>query len=284
VAEGRQGKYAQKNADGHELYPSKNGERTNERAVYVLCEPLGPEALELMAEAEAQHAADVDWLVATQGEKLSVDISCLPIPTSVGTNPPHARERECDKDKDRNDGAPHRLKAYFQALSERVQDLGGNRRAPLWPGNATTDAMTKRGTRANQLLAALTMRDRSFALRQISAKHLAYLCRPWFEAGYTVNDLMHALDHLPNGQRHRHDGADGVGNVAGWVAYRLGFWRCNGQVVYSPYQRRSKAAEVARARALSVAAQHRAPKKTEAKGLSPVAMSAISQIRALFKG
>ena len=283
VAEGRQGKYAQKNADGHELYPSKTGERTNERAVYVLCEPLGQEALELMAEAEAQHAKDLDWLVAVDSEKLAVDISCLPIPTSVGTNPPHAREKECEQDKDENDGAPRRLKSFFEARSARFQDLRGNRPAPLWPGRATTDAKTKRGTRANQLLAALTIQDRSFALRQISAKHLAYVCRPFFEAGWTVNDILEAIDHRPDGSRHRHDGADGVGNVAGWLAHRLGFWKCNGVVTYSPYQRREKRAEVARSRAIEAARAYRAPVKPQVSGMSEVARRTLSEIRAMFK-
>jgi hypothetical protein len=110
------------------------------------------------------------------------------------------------------------------------------------------------------------MQYRSFALRAISAKHLAYVCRPWFEAGYTVNDILHAIDKLPDGTSHRHDGLDGAKDLAKLLRHRLSHWTENGTVVYSPYQRQAMRSRDAVARAIEVAraakARAEAPRRT----------------------
>lgn len=283
VASGRKGIYAQKGSDGHELYPSKTGERTNERAVYVLCEPLSPEALA----SEEQLAADVAALVESTGKQFDVDTTRPPIPTSVGTNPPHARESQCEKPKAENDGASHRLKTFYGALSERVQASCGDRRQPLWNPKATTNAGTKRGTRANELVAALTLRNDNFALRPLSGRHLAYLFRPFFEADWLIGDIKHALDTKPDGTKHRHDGLDGARNVADLIAYRLSFWMENGVVTYSYSQRYMKRSRPAleRARAYTRMMEQRQKEVTKPKvsGLSAVAQEALKQIRSLFR-
>jgi hypothetical protein len=110
------------------------------------------------------------------------------------------------------------------------------------------------------------MQYRSFALRAISGKHLAYVCRPWFEAGYAVNDILHAIDKRPDGSSHRHDGLDGAKDLAKLLRHRLGFWTENGTVMYSPYQRQAMRSQDARARAMEVAraakAREGAPRRT----------------------
>jgi cell division septum initiation protein DivIVA len=282
VASGRKGIYAQKGSDGHELWPSKTGERTNERAVYVLCEPLSPEALA----SEEQHAADVAALVASTAEQFDVDITRPPIPTSVGTNPPHARESQCEKPKAENDGATHRLKSFYEARSARVQALGEDRIAPLWPAKATTNAGSKRATRANELVAALTLRNDNFALRPLSGKHLAYLFRPFFEADWLIGDIKHAFDTKPDGTKHRHDGFDGARNVADLIAYRLSFWMENGVVTYSYSQRYMKRSQDARQRAIEYARMMEQRQKEVTKPkvsvLSDVAREALRRMRELF--
>lgn len=107
---------------------------------------------------------------------------------------------------------------------------------PFYPPNEPTAAATRRQSRANRIEAAREMRRRSFPLRQISSKHLAYVAKPLFEAGWSLNDVLWAIDHRPDGQRWPHDGASGIRNIAPWLRHRLAVWAPDGSVLLSPTQ------------------------------------------------
>ncbi|MHC6219212.1 hypothetical protein [Arthrobacter sp. MMS24-S77] len=96
-----------------------------------------------------------------------------------------------------------------------------------------------------------------FPLQRISTAHVAAICRPFLRAGWTINDLKHAIDWRPNTDaRYHHDGANGVENVGAWLKYRLGKWvRPDGGFYRSPSQR--QAAEQAQRIAERQAAQER---------------------------
>jgi hypothetical protein len=70
--------------------------------------------------------------------------------------------------------------------------------------------------------AAESLRREHLVLRRISAPALASIARPWFVAGYSVADLLWALEHLPSGHLHRFGAS--VRFPRAWVAYRLAFW------------------------------------------------------------
>ena len=70
-------------------------------------------------------------------------------------------------------------------------------------------------------------------LSEISDRYLRWVLRPWWEAGWTVADVVHCLDHTPDGSLWPH--TDRVRHVSGWVRHRLAAWAG----VVSPSQQRA---------------------------------------------
>ena len=59
-------------------------------------------------------------------------------------------------------------------------------------------------------------------LSEISDRHLRSALRPYWDAGWTVGDVLWCLDHRPSGELWPH--TDAVRHVPGWVRYRLAPW------------------------------------------------------------
>jgi len=91
-----------------------------------------------------------------------------------------------------------------------------------WPA---TQPATTRGER---LRLAHQLRRVSPDLYQISARLLRHLLRPWLTAGWTLTDLLHAIDHHPTtGPRHHSPTGTGPGTIRtppGWLLHRLHDW------------------------------------------------------------
>lgn len=206
--------------------PRATGRTDNEAAIYVLLEPLPTKS---------------------RGKK------CTPAPLRAVNNPPHAtREDETQTEAASPQSSPRRT-----ASRRTVNDLLRTRTEAFWPGNATQEALERGERREAEFLAAAECQHRAFPLRGISTAHVASILRPYLRAGWTVNDVLHAIDHLPttNG-RHHHDGATGVGNIGAWLKHRLAQWIAqDGTLHRSPGQQR--AAEAAQIRAERMAAQAR---------------------------
>ena len=66
------------------------------------------------------------------------------------------------------------------------------------------------------------MQEHARLLGRLSAEHLRHLARPFFAAGWTPADLLHALDHDTRGRQHGYSA--GVRSPAGWVRSRLAGW------------------------------------------------------------
>lgn len=77
-------------------------------------------------------------------------------------------------------------------------------------------------TRGEALSAARVIQDRARDLRRISAEHVRSIARVYFRAGWIPADVVHALDHEPDGRQHGY--TSGIGSPAHWAAYRLGLW------------------------------------------------------------
>jgi len=219
VAPGRSAQYAP--AD-------ESGERQAESAVYVLAMPS----------SEAASAVD------------SVDESVTPPHPSVSSNNPSRASAS---------GAHEAAAvAAIQAARESGRRLAGPtdrrliealptaHRVPFW------DARRVPQTRVEMLAAAAELRRRSFVLRRSSLRALRSVTRDFWAAGWTVGDVLCALDRQPDGSSWPHSGAYGVRSVRAWCCYRLRRWRdADGSPLPSPSIRRQ------RQRAALVAQQER---------------------------
>lgn len=84
-------------------------------------------------------------------------------------------------------------------------------------------------------------------LRPMSAKDIRASVRDFFVAGWTIADIQHALEWMPNSNRWPHSSipnlthlnrGEAAVRLRGWLAYRLREWQTsNGEPLYSPSQR-----------------------------------------------
>src|SRR5665811_1033312 len=72
----------------------------------------------------------------------------------------------------------------------------GEKQAPKREGRAPARAGTARAGRCE---AARALQQRVWAARALSAVHVAALVRVFLAAGWSVSDLVYALDHAPDG-------------------------------------------------------------------------------------
>lgn len=257
VAGGRQARYAA---------PGPDGEKINEAAVYVLCVP-SPLAL------------------LHREEKPAVDINATP-PALGGShlkekNLTHTRARENESP---SDVAPPRLSSPGAASGAPTPPVPW-RPEIRWPAHRTTSRKIQRQAAASEIW------YRSFALRCLSIKDLASICRDFFLAGWTVADILHALDWQPDGTPWPHSGAPVTkepARIRGWLKHRLTAWRTEtGEPRRSrDQQAAAQAAAYHREQALE---RHRLlERQAERAALgraedSPAKIRALAQIRALLK-
>ncbi|MFI7643527.1 hypothetical protein [Nonomuraea sp. NPDC049400] len=91
-------------------------------------------------------------------------------------------------------------------------------------------------TRQEGLQAAETLRQHSLDLRKLSAHYVRYLVRDFFDAGWSAADVLHAIDHLPDGRPWPFAGMPR--HVPGWTRHRLKAWRAaDGSVLPSKSHR-----------------------------------------------
>lgn len=127
-----------------------------------------------------------------------------------------------------------------------VEGLPAAHRVPFW------DVQRVPETRVEMLAAAAEMRRRSFVLRRSSLRALRSVARDFWAAGWTVADVLRALDQRPDGSPWPHSGAQRVRSVRAWCCYRLRRWRdAAGAPLLSASARRQ------RARAALIAQQER---------------------------
>jgi hypothetical protein len=155
-----------------------------------------------------------------------------------------------------------------------------------WPTHRTPKRRIQREAAASEV------RERAFLLRPMSVKDVASSCREYFQAGWTVYDIMHALDWLPDGTRHPNSGIPSTKEawrLRGWLNARLRTWRNQeGDVLRSATQRRASAEAAAIRRKNDqdnkiLTRQACAAAITQA-GVSPAKTVALAAIRALFDG
>ena len=116
------------------------------------------------------------------------------------------------------DIAPRAREARTEVKDGNPEVKGEKARAPhgqpvLPPAGAAPLAAIPEN-RTEALAAAQAMQERARLLRRVSAEHLRHLARPFFAAGWSPRDLLHAIDHEPGGRQHAY--TSGVRSPAGW--------------------------------------------------------------------
>jgi hypothetical protein len=77
-------------------------------------------------------------------------------------------------------------------------------------------------TRSEEVGAAAAVRNDARPLWPLSDRHVRHLARPFFAAGWSPADVLHALDHDPAGRPYGYTA--GVRSPAAWVRHRLMAW------------------------------------------------------------
>ncbi|MBB6557202.1 hypothetical protein [Nonomuraea rubra] len=151
------------------------------------------------------------------GNRAAVWVLCVPAPElddhylrtdKTTTEPP-----SCTSRRGVQEGPTH-------AREERSTPRRRNRIS------TTTEATATPGTRKHALQIAQKIHDASTTLRRLSPWYIRHLTRVFVAAGWTAGDVLHALDHQPDGAAWTYTwtSRDQIRNVPGWVRFRLSMW------------------------------------------------------------
>lgn len=177
VAGGRQAAHATKGLDG---------ERINEAAVYVLCRPAGRGLRDLPVLPE--HAAAVAQREAASqgGVERKSSPPAKQVPSRSLESHLHARTRKTTEMEPLRGPDPSRRGAS-----------AAQPRHPAHRPELTWEPHQTMASKQQWVAGISAMRNRSPVLREFSIRDLRSLMRHHLEAGYTVHDLVHALEALP---------------------------------------------------------------------------------------
>lgn len=115
-------------------------------------------------------------------------------------------------------------------------------------------------TRVEELAAAAELRRRAPVMRRVRARAVRSVMRPFIESGWTVRDVLEAIDRRPDGMPAPHSGAHGVRSPRQWFAARLRAWTDHtGAPTTAPHERRRQQREAL----LAQSAQDRQQRATD---------------------
>lgn len=221
-------------------------------------------------------------------------------PTSSFGPPPTTSGSLIRTTRAREGNAPNRAAARPSHLSvvaasgHRATPPAASPTGPLWPSYA-------RATRKDERVQACReMQARVPRLRALSDRYLASLTRDFMLAGWTLRDVLHALDHLPDGRAQGfisdgqwvpYPGADRIPDdrLAHWVTFRLNHWRTQDgsptESLSAKRERQYQAEETRRAARDRAAAESRARREAVRNDPATVAarQAAMAALRALQK-
>lgn len=236
----------------------------NRRAVYALRIPLSPdEALRWATETIAAQAAQEATEHATKVLAVQNDLPDQGKPGSLGD------------EKERPTGSfSHEKKTWVgsYAREDAVVDNLGTPVADPKRENHQTDALRARSNEKSEpnwavtvppssgfqmLVAADWLRRRLPIFARLTRKAVRAACRPYWRAGWSNLDIVHAMDHLPSTFGPRAGTPIGRGPAKGlnrtgvwwWIKTRLDAWRApnDGKIRPGYYQTRSRCQAMRRA-------------------------------------
>lgn len=162
------------------------------------------------------------------------------------------------------------------AQRQEVRVALARRTAPLWPAHAPVRPAAGAAARDWQHVrrrAGLELQHHALVLRRITTAYVVDVARPCFEAGWSIADVLHALDWTPQGVRYSHDSVTGIENPGAWFAARLRTWtHQDGTPMRSADQCAAAEAEQRRAEALAAAERHAA--RRQGAGAAAAAVTA----------
>ncbi|WP_433426436.1 hypothetical protein ACQP1V_42905 (plasmid) [Microtetraspora malaysiensis] len=105
------------------------------------------------------------------------------------------------------------------------------------------------GTRKHALQIAQKLHDTDPVVARLSPWYIRHLTRDFVAAGWSADDVQHALNHHPDGTEWTYTwtSRDQIRNVPGWVRFRLSAWLDDGRPVPGKSQRLAAAAAELRA-------------------------------------
>ncbi|MFE7630374.1 hypothetical protein [Kocuria sp. NPDC057446] len=161
---------------------------------------------------------------------------------------------------------------------QEVRAALARRTAPLWPAHAPVRppavGATRRDRQHVRRGAGLELQHHALVLRRITTAYVVDVAGPCFEAGWSIADVLHALDWTPQGVRYSHDSVTGIENPGAWFAARLRTWtHQDGTPMPSVGQRAAVEAERRRAEALAAAEQHAVRRQRAGTGTGAAAVT-----------
>ncbi|WP_214317128.1 hypothetical protein [Nonomuraea sediminis] len=151
------------------------------------------------------------------GNRAAVWVLCVPAPeleeTGPHTDKTTTEPPSCTSRRGVQEGPTH-------AREERSPSRRRNRTSTTQEPTATP------GTRKHALQIAQQIHDESTTLRRLSPWYIRHLTRAFVAAGWKADDVLHALDHQPDGSAWSYTwtSRDEIRNVPGWMRYRLDAW------------------------------------------------------------
>lgn len=231
VAGGRSARWAplarSQDADGQVVL-----ERRNEAAVRSL---VVPEEMVATAQAPASASSAVGrGPVDNEGPAgPGCGSKCHPYPYS-GILSPRTRARGCLGDEGL---VPLRgAESFLGAAARPGSRVGPSRRRAWWSPRRT------RSTEEAVLGQARELQERLVVLRRCSDRYVMRVIRPFFGAGWSVGDLVVAVDRRPDGSAWPHSGDRGVREPARWLIHRLSAWLDDGGVPLLSWRQERQAA------------------------------------------
>ena len=212
VAGGRSARWAplahSQDADGRVVL-----ERRNEAAVRSL---VVPEEMAASVQAPASAASVGRGPVDNEGPaEPDCGLRCHPYPYS-GILSPRTRARHGLGGEGL---VPLRGAEAFLGAAARPGGRGGPSRRRAWWSPRRT-----RSTEEAVLGLARELQERLRVLQGCSDRYVMRVIRPFFGAGWSVGDLVEAVDRRPDGSAWPHSGDRGVREPARWLIHRLSAW------------------------------------------------------------
>ena len=206
-------------------------ERRNEAAVRSL---VVPEGMAAAAPALASSSSAGRGPVDNEGPaEPGCGSRCHPYP-SLGILDPRTRARGGLGGKGL---VPLRgAEAFLGAAARPGGRVRGDRQRAWWSPRRT------RSTEEAVLGLARELQERMVVLRGCSDRYVMRVIRPFFGAGWSVGDLVAAVDRRPDGSLWPHSGDRGVREPARWLIHRLSAWIDGGGVPVASWRQERAAA------------------------------------------
>lgn len=213
------------------------------------------------------------------GNRAAVWVLCTPAPDLDDTVLPQVSDLRKVESEDPSGSSRREEPERPTHTRERRSTLGDHSRI-----STTTRPAATPGTKRFALQQAQRLREESSVLRRMSSWYVRHLARVFLVAGWTVSDVLHALDHLPDGTAWTYTwkSMDELRHIPGWVRHRLNAWLGeDGQVLASRSQQMASAAERQRAEQEQFARQREEARARRAGGPGLAPAPKLSRAEAL---